>query len=55
VTQTTRTTVPSEKHVLYGRSKQHDSAAVDEPYWQSRVLRRRHDQRSRQMGLFEEH
>jgi hypothetical protein len=29
--------------------------ARDPPYWQSRVLRRRHDARSAQMGLFEEH
>ena len=29
--------------------------ARDPPYWQSRVLRRRHDEPSRQMGLFEEH
>ncbi len=28
--------------------------ARDPPYWQSRVLRRRRDQRSRQMALFEE-
>jgi len=29
--------------------------ARDPPYWQSRVLRRRHDDRSGQMALFEEH
>jgi hypothetical protein len=29
--------------------------ARDPPYWQSRLLRRRHDERSTQMGLFEEH
>jgi hypothetical protein len=29
--------------------------ARDPPYWQSRVLRRRHDEKSPQMGLFEEH
>jgi len=27
----------------------------DPPFWQSRVLRRRHDERSEQIGLFEEH
>jgi hypothetical protein len=29
--------------------------ARDPPYWQSRVLRRRHDEPSEQRGLFEEH
>jgi hypothetical protein len=29
--------------------------ARDPPYWQSRVLRRRHDQQTGQMALFEEH
>jgi putative transposase len=31
------------------------ATARDPPFWQSRVLRRRHHERSAQMGLFEEH
>jgi hypothetical protein len=43
------------RHVGESTEPPSRAPARDPPYWQSRVLRRRHDEPSAQRGLFEEH